>query len=131
MSSNDAAASGNPSAADISTDQDQAPDEATKAHEAAPAPEDVARPTPEPQGPGTSALATMAVVGTRPLAASRPTSSASSRFTFSSIQRQADSSGSGSTGIEGPRDPRWDVLVMTSRHLDALRAESSRPARIK
>ncbi|MBW9110869.1 NADP-dependent phosphogluconate dehydrogenase [Microbacterium ureisolvens] len=63
MSSNDLSV--NSSRTDISTDQDQAPDEATQAHEAAPAPEDVARPTPEPEGPRATAVATanIGVVG--------------------------------------------------------------------
>lgn len=65
MSSNDPSASGNQAETNISTDQDQAPDEATTAHEAAPAPEDVARETPEPQGPEADRVATanIGVVG--------------------------------------------------------------------
>ena len=65
MSSNDSSPVGEPAQTNISTDQDQAPDEATTAHEAAPAPEDVARPTPEPEGPDAvvTATANIGVVG--------------------------------------------------------------------
>jgi 6-phosphogluconate dehydrogenase len=65
VSSHNPSASGLQAGTDISTDQDQAPDEATTAHEAAPAPEDVERPTPEPEGPEAAGAATanIGVVG--------------------------------------------------------------------
>lgn len=65
MSSNDPSRTGEQAQTSISTDQDQAPDEATTAHEAAPAAEDVPRPTPEPEGPDAVAAATanIGVVG--------------------------------------------------------------------
>lgn len=65
MSSNDPSLTGEQAQTTISTDQDQAPDEATTAHEAAPAPEDVERPTPEPEGPelAVAATANIGVVG--------------------------------------------------------------------
>ena len=49
----------------ISTDQDQAPEVAVAAHVGAPAPEDVERPAPTPEGPGavTAATANIGVVG--------------------------------------------------------------------
>ena len=49
----------------ISTDQDQAPDQAATVHEGAPAPEDVPRPAPEPEGTDADAAATanIGVVG--------------------------------------------------------------------
>ena len=49
----------------ISTDQDQAPDEATVEHEGAPRIEDVERPAPTPEGTdaGAAATANIGVVG--------------------------------------------------------------------
>jgi 6-phosphogluconate dehydrogenase len=65
VSSNDSSRSGVQAQTNISTDQEQSPDEAVQEHEAAPAPEDVERPTPEPEGPETTAAATanIGVVG--------------------------------------------------------------------
>ncbi|WP_194395811.1 NADP-dependent phosphogluconate dehydrogenase [Microbacterium atlanticum] len=65
MSSNDPSLTGEQAQTNISTDQDQAPDVAATAHEAAPAPEDVARPTPQPEGPEgvVAATANIGVVG--------------------------------------------------------------------
>ncbi len=65
MSSNDSSRTGEQAQTNISTDQDQAPGQATTEHESGPAPEDVARATPAPEGPDadTAATANIGVVG--------------------------------------------------------------------